>query len=501
MNPAIPRRRLPGSLDESGRRVSTPGVFTLDQLARMGQTGDMAADWLDDPLARPDPDSLIAGGGRAVVPTGIPAGYYRLPGMQEATYYDPHWGKVSPDFAKWATTPGGIERGPITDVPLAFMGGAQDSGDVFRSGYSQQVSTIKTLEDIFRLGRDRAGTYQDAQDRVLGIGRYQQFVRGMGHAGGEGKQIRMEDVAGFKPIDPATAPYTDLSALKAGAFDRLMSLTGKTRPDLEKELGMGAKGADYELTNPYVNEGKTFKYADYWRDMADALAANYETRARGQEGLREVREARGLDPETGISVEEKKRISDVYGRVSDPKQKEAFIKYQDPGNLTPELRAQRYEARAGERALITDWEASHPNVEYNYTGKFGQPPDTGAKLTRTSQIMTDKVTGRETFVANVPSKLEGINQNRGDFDRAARTFGGAVYGGMVGFATGGIPGAFLGAYMGGGGPLPNFRKTGFKDMSGLKSWRSYGPRMMSPQEVGTSLAFARTFRTGAYARG
>lgn len=465
-------------------RGNKNGVFSLEDLAALGKGGETAsAEWMKG--AAPDPNALIRGGGRSVVPTGLPAGYYQIPGIDGAYYYDPHSGQVSSEFAAWANAPGGIARDPFTQVPKALMD-SRDAGEVFRSGLDQQAPTLDTLNKIISMGRGADGTYQDSQDRVLGLGGYQQFVIGK-----DGKKIPIADVN--KSIAAANAPgyeapppvFQDLSAPQEGAFDSLLKMTGKTQADLDKTIGLNDNG--------YKDPNADFQAA-YWKKMENALAANYTTNVSQWQGLQKNRAALGLDVNTGISKEETKRIYDTYNNIQDPAEKAAYIKQQDPGNLTPELRQARYDARGGERELITADQAAHPEVQYESAARFGAPSGPSynqAKVTIGSKTFTDTNTGRDVFAGNVPVAAEAVKRSSGDFDKAMHIVGGGVMGALTGFATGGIPGAFLGAYTGAGGPMPN----------GKGKFVSSGPHMMSIGEVGTAMAFARITGSGMYGKG
>ena len=472
------------------------GVFSLAQLKALGQTGDSATDW----MAGAKKDPLLAGGGRAVVDPklNLPAGYYQIPGASGAYHYDPRSGQVSQEFADWANS-GKIERNDLTGLPKALMD-QRDGGDVFRAGADQDPNTLRTLDDIFKIGKGADGTYQDAQDRVLGLGRYQQFL-----ADKDGKQMRVSDVAGSPLVDPATAPYADASAPKGG-FDRLMKLTGGTRADVNKMIGGGVDTTvpfgektrvilrnEFTIAPTQYQEGT----ADTQSSLEDSLAANYTKRATMWKSLQEQRAARGLDVSTGTSDAEKKRIYDTVSRIGDPTQRSAYLKAQDRGNLTSGLRDEQYALRAGERDQIANYEKSRPEIRYDYneTNKYGDTKGKGiqVKITSGSQVVTDPATGREVFVGSVPKSLELVKSRVKDIDRAAA----ATQGAAVGFMTGGIPGAFLGAASG-MGLGPNVKNISFKDMKGLGQWDMRDPHMMSFREVGSAFAFAAITGTGGY---
>lgn len=444
------------------KAAPTPGVFSLDQLRALGQTGDVNQDWLSG--APKDPNALIKGAGRAVLATDIPAGYYQVPGTAGALYYDPHTGQAPKELVDFLNSPAGMKRDPNTGAPPGYIADNGDTGTVLRAQYDQQPGYIKTLTDIFALGRsgEGIGAYQDSQDRVLGLGKYQQYVTGR-----NGEKIRMSDVAGIQAASAAKDPnslegtFTDLGKTQAGAFDRLSTETGLTGAALDKEIG---------LLGPSTGGGRT---ADYWLKMENAMAANYETNAQKGQGLAAVRKAQGLDVTTGISDARKKSISDTYNSIQDPGEKAAYIRFQDPGNLTPELRQARYDTRAGERETISASEVSDPNrTRYEY---LNSGPGAGGQIKSTigHQSFTDEATGREVFAGNLPTKMEYVAPRSAvdsliskNFSKTAgyevlsRAFG-ATSNFLVTLATTGQPWyAVARGAMGAGIGLPNFRRVG-----------------------------------------
>lgn len=473
----------------------TGGVFTLDQLKALGQTGDMATDW----MAGAKKDPLLAGGGRAIVNPDLklPAGYYQLPGAAGAYYYDPRSGQVSQEFADWANS-GKIERDPITNLPKALMD-QRDGGEAFRATDSQNPATLETLRKIFDYGKVN-GSYQEAQDKVLGLGQYQQFMTSK-----DGKQLRVSDALGQAPVDPATAPFTQ-TPTPTGGFDRLMKLTGKTRDEVSKMLGGSVTANESAIAASPYYEGTS----DTRSSLEDALASNYEKRATMWKGLQDQRAARGVDINTGTSEAEKKRIYDTVSRISDPAQRAAYLSAQDPGNLTTELRAERYALRAGERDQIAAYEKAHPEVRYDFneTNKYGDTKGRGiqVKITSGSQVMTDPATGREIFVGSVPKKIELVKARVKNIDRAAAAAQGVAVGGMSAMLTGGsslfIGGSALLGGMSGMGFGPNVKNISMKrrgTLTGFGQWDVRDPHMMNMREVGTAFAFAAVL--GGFGKG
>lgn len=487
-----------------------PGVFTLDQLNAMGQTGDTKTDWM---ASGPDASGPIAGGGNGMIDPSLnlPAGYYQLPNMGgQAYYYDPHSGEVSKEFSDWANS-GNIAR-DASGKPIALMSGA-DSGEVFRASPGQSATTLDTLNKIISGGRGADGTYQDSQDKVLGIGSYQQFVTGK-----DGKQIRIQDTPNYQallasgamgtPIATGAGPtvpqsaapeYTDLSSSSTGAFDRLLKKSGQTSDQLDQTLNMfqGSGNAGFQTKA---------KNADFWTKMEDSLAANYETNTSKAEGLQALRVSRGLDPNTGTSAAERDRISSVYASIQDPAERAAYLRYQDPGNLTPELRALNRELKAPER----EWVAKNQvNTHiYDSARNYGGPSGVGVDVTLGSQTFTDPTTGRDIVFGNVPIHIEAQPKyKQNTFEKGLGIVGGAIGGAMFGFFTGGPLGAIMGAYAGVGAPAPNKKNISFSNAKGWGEWKTSSrpgeslAQMYNIKSLGAAILFARLTGSGMYGSG
>lgn len=476
------------------------GVFSLDELNALGQTGDLKKDWMQGSSAS---NGLIAGGGRAVIPTDMPAGYYHVPGQEGAEYFDPKSGQVSAALANYLST---AKRDYFTGAPEGLINDSRDRG-LIGLGTKDQG----TLASIISKGRGDDGTYQDSQDRTLGIGAYQQFVTGR-----DGKQVRIADATGYAPAPQ----YTDRGRPIDGSFDRLLKLTGQDQATLDKTLGL-------DTSKPAV--------AGYWKRMEDSLASNYEVNALKQHGLAEQRTARGLDATTGISEAEKRRIYDVYGSITDPGMRDTYLKAQDPGNLTPELRALRAQLRAPElgAAAHADADVQAQRKEYYQPGMFGTPDAAKGRveLTRGSALQIDATTGREMLAGNIPIAAEFKAPKDTSWGEGLTRAGGGVMGGTVGFITGGPMGAIAGAYAGAGGPMPKKgtwagaaagAALGFATGnwlgalmggymmgegadksrgSGLNTTRYGQPQFMDLRQVGTALIFARMSGGGVYGAG
>lgn len=502
-----------------GSSAGIPGVFSLADLAALGKGGNLSAEWLKQAPAQ---GGLISGGGNTVLPQGLPKGYYQLPGQQGAYYYDPASGQVSKEFADWASGLKAEDRDPFTGVPKALMD-SRDSGEVLRSGLGQDVAT---MGKIIAMGRGADGTYQDSQDRVLGDGQYQQFLLDKNN-----KQIRVSDIpalqaaadartvklakldaSGFDALDAAGINQTPL----AGAFDRLGKEMGKTGDELGATLGIDYGGDLSKMTGDfkgnYYKDPATGKQGmwipatwavgetnqQHYSTLRDALAANYEKSALGQAGLQDERAARGLDPATGISMAEKKRIYDTYSSITDAGQKAAYLSAQDPGNLIDSLRTERTSFRSGEDAQVMA-----DSKEFNTTEQThffqGQYLPGEVNITSGARVTTDSATGRSIFTGNSPISLS-YNAPRDTSGSFAARFGGAMTGAALGFTTGGTLGAILGAYSGAGGWMPDSRNISMTNAKGFGTWKAQAAHLPEPREVGSAIAFATIFGTGVAAR-
>ncbi len=517
-----------------GSRVAanTNGVFTLDQLRALGQTGDTVKDltregrtgYLSNIQALEAFRKKQAGvdAVRAGIPAGTKAGYYQVPGQQGAEYYDPATGNASEALAQYLTT--GKDQFGAPPAPVS----SGDTGEVHRASESQGLA--RRAGSIFDNARNQGISLQDATDQLNSTGKYQRAVMGT-----DGKLIDMKDVAGMN-LHPDTG-YTDLSASRAGAFERLSQ--GRTPEELSALLGAGAESdaalqakADYFKT--YKQPGTELNYAyekaiapgspimttytpeqlasmsdvGYWKELRDSLAANAEKTYQAQQGIRSNREARGLDPETGISANEKRRISDIYNRIQDPAQKSMFIKAQDPGNLTAAERVDQIAARGPEMARIAAENKQYDTGEMThfYQGKYYAGE---IHITSGAQLYTDPATGRSAYGGSSPYKLS-YNAPKDSSGNLAARMGGAIGGGLFGYLSGGLQGAAAGAWFGAGGWGPNAKNIGLnkggwgigKGFSG-GTWGKATPPSEGMMKAGvTSIMMSSMFSSASsYAKG
>lgn len=500
-----------------GTLVGQGGVFSLDQLHALGQTGDVATDWAKSGVTfnTKDPTGILAGGGRGIIPTDLPAGNYNVPGIDGAYYFDPKSGQAPQEFIDWVNKPGGIERDPFTHIPTAYipMEGGPEALNAGRA--DQSAENIATQTAIFALGKGADGTYQDAQDRVLGLGKYQQFM-----LDANGKQVRVPGTAA--PVTERSATFTDVSPDKTGAFDRLAGELGKTAGELAAMLGVNpgdtTPGVDNEnFIGEYYRDPATGQYgmwmkandvngpqtaAEHYQNLRDSMAANYERNALGQQGLKEERISRGEDPTTGQSATEARQIYDTLKRIGDPEEANAYLMGQDPGNLTADELTKYNEIKAPELAAATDAKFDTVSTSHFFQGQY-VPGE--VSVTSGNKVFKDAGTGRSTFVSGVPYKIDykAPVETGGTFlgmkmsaDTTKRITGG-IADFAIGFATGGSGWAALaaggaGAYIGAGGALPNTRDISFRSLKGLTEWNS-GPPQALDEGLGMQIMMAVAF--------
>lgn len=446
-----------------GAKSNTSGVFTLDQLMAMGKTGTLAEQWKAQSAP---PGGLIAGGGNdAITATGLQKGYYQIPGKDGAEYYDPASGQASAEFVAWANSLTPDQRDPFTGQPQGFIpleGGPQATNDANQPS-AQSLANFNAIL--------AGGGTQDAQDRVLGTGKYQAFV-----TGANGEQLRLPDVLSATPKE---SMFKDVSTHKS-------------------DLGpVGAGGAyghwQTDATGSmWVNTGTKADFSAIEADARAAQAAKDQHNVDAYHGLQQERIARGEDPNTGISAAETKQIYETYQRIQDPAQREAYIRAQDPGNLTAGLRVARTAARGGEQSWMTK-NVMAPETTYEGTQKYGGSSDTKGQVKTTygDVTQTDAATGRSIMFGHVATKIEYVApESLGAFGNAMHRLGGGLYGGIMGYI--GSFGSPLGAAVGaaeGSGALGgiNLKKPGKTTWGAAETPGSIQSVLLS---LGEAMAFA-----------
>ncbi len=459
------------------------GVFSLDDLKALGKTGNIETDW----MKQSNPEGLLAGGGNAVLSVkDLKAGYYQVPGLDGAYYFDPATGQAPKEFIDWANALKPTDRDPFTGNPKGFIpaeGGPEAS---FKSRADQSAEIIKNENDIF--AEVRAGaSYQDAQDKVLGLGKYQTSmwaVNGNDRVGMDFNKNPQPSM--FKDVSK-TADKTPSGGFGVG------SSYGYWRVD--------ASGREW------VSTATAKDLAENEASAAANAATLNQHNADAYYGLQEERIARGENPDTGISDAAKVRIWETYNRISDPAQRAAYIQVQDPGNLVPELREARISARnapggmgAEYKKLKSDMPATYEYWSPQRLG--GSSKDNGQiKVTIGDVFMTDKMTGRETLYGNVPIAGEYLANKKDSTTSVMDRVGGGIMGAFVGFTTSiftGNPflGVIAGAYFGAGGPTNRMSAGNLLkgDFSGMNSWKQNQPHEADIKEifitVGTAAAMA-----------
>jgi hypothetical protein len=454
--------RSPKSPRESVADTTYRGVFTLEELLAMGQTGDTRQDWLK------------GGPNRVALNTKLkfPAGYYRIDANQ-AVYVDPKSGSIPQQFFDMLDpATGDLKRDPVSGMPSAYL---QDN-HVWQEP-SVYADMRKGL-DAQRALEAQGLTPQQAQDRRIG--------------------------AQPRPAPDTYKPGVHNSiGASAGAYDRF------------KGLG----GTDDLLNMPKFEGYDPARAAG----LRDNLAEAFMQRAGAQGGLRDLRAAQGLDPATGTSQAEMERLRSTYEAL-DPAKRSQWLFYQDPANLTPELRAARLESRRGERELIA--QTNQYAAEHRYAQQGGQGRSYEFIVKKGDVSQTDAL-GREKFYGGVPLKAEMVKGKYDRFGDVGRRLGGGLAGGFLGFVGGGGLGAAMGAYQGAGGPMPQvggyaglglgaavgaamggwagaalggymgaggakgIKSGGFNDFKGFGNWRGSGAQIPGGKELGSAILFAR----------
>lgn len=467
---------------------NSSGVFSLDDLKSLGQTGNTQTDW----MKQSGGDGLISGGGNAVLTAkDLKAGYYQVPGLDGAYYFDPASGQAPKEFIDWANSLKPTDRDPISGDPKGFIpteGGPQSA---FQGRADQSAEIIRNQENIFAEVKVGA-SYQDAQDKVLGLGKYQTSMWA----------VNGNDRAGMDAgKNPQPSMFRDVSQ----------------GMDKTPEGGFGVGSAYGHWEN--VAGGRVWVSTATEKDLSENEVATAENadalnrhNAEAWYGLQQERIARGENPDTGISDAEKASIWETYNRIEDPAERAAYIQVQDPGNLVPELRQARESARNAPGGMGAEYKKLKGEMPaaYEYWSPIrlgGSSQDMGqVKVTIGDVIMTDKMTGRETLYGNIPIAGEYLASKKDSTTGVMDRVGGGLAGAFVGFAASiftGNPfiGIAAGAYFGAGGPTNrmSLKKFGQSpshwDLGGSASeWHQNQPHEADLKEifisVGTAAALA-----------
>lgn len=468
----------------AGAKASTSGVFTLDQLTAMGQTGNLATDWAK---AAPAP-GLIAGGGNGVLTaTGLQAGYYQVPGQQGAEYYDPASGQASAEFVAWANS---ATSDQITSAFIPTEGGPQAT-NAANAPPAQATDNFNAEAALINAGASN----EDAQNQVLGIGPNQQFV-----AGANGQQETMAQAmgpqagGGYRDVSPS-ADTSPVVAPEAMGYWRTVA-GGSMWVSTATAADIATNEADAAANASNLNAQNQSEYAELQQERVIAAA-----KAAGVDPGDALKYGIGLDDiqniaDTGISSAQTQTISDTYARIQDPTEQAAFLAAQDPGNLTPALRlAQNVTPqKAAEKNWMSE-NALAPVTTITSAAQYDGGAGGGVKTTYGDVTQTDATTGRSIMFGNVITSMSYVApEGRGSFDAAMQRLGGALYGGLIGFigSFGNPVGLIVGAAAGAG--LLGGIKTSFKNPTGNIMKSGWGtpdnPAKEGIQNVGIDLAAA-----------
>lgn len=464
--------------------LTGPGITSLDQL-KPGV----------NPATASDP------GGMFTAPTGLTqlsatarglqAGYYQLPGAKGAEYFDPSQGQASQEFVTWANSLTPDQLDPFTGQPLSGFIPAEGGPQAALQGrLDQSAGNIATVNEIIAGGKGSDGTYQASMDRALGTGPNQQFM-----LDANGKQVRVADALSAAPV---AATYRDVSPYQS-------KFTFHTPT---------GENGDYQGYWMAPDGSRVTDYSKVAADTQAAVDANTAALQGAYNGLAAERVARGEDPNTGISAAETQSIYNTYQRIADPAEKAAYIRAQDPGNLTAGLRVARTAAKQGEQNWMTK-NALTPTVTWQSAAPYGDKSGGAVKTTYGDVTQTDSATGRSIMFGNVAVKQEyvagkdnGLNLSigghqyltGGDVNRingGVQMFMAAmVTGGILGFGSAALLGSGLtSGYLGAGGFLPNFRDISGRTQKGFGDWKSGAPQQFDPT------AFAIGLGVGAAMQG
>lgn len=287
----------------------------------------------------------------------------------------------------------------------------------------QQTVAANTAADPFNtpgaqnefLLESRGYTAQQATDATLGIGQYQQGIVGAG--GGS--------TGGGSYVDVSPGGYTAAPTL-AAAGGNLSAFTSNFN---EWETAMQSAESDYENA---VGTGVQNYYA--------SIGENSQ----------------------GISQTQITANDATFNSIQTSPEQQAWLMAQDPGNLSPTLRAQWSALVLPQDQAIAAQNQSHEYVSGQMLEGMapGQVPASvenvpdggGFDVTIGSQVVQDATTGRVTDVNDVPTAVSYDAPQLGSTTNAMNRLGGAVGGGIEGFVgSGGNPfAAAMGAVSGSG---------------------------------------------------
>ena len=466
----------------AGAKANTSGVFSLDQLQALGQTGDLATDWIKSAA----PSGLIAGGGNAALTaTGLQAGFYQVPGQQGAEYYDPHSGQASAEFVAWANS---ATPDALASAFIPSEGAPQAANDANQMP-AQAAANFNAEAALINAGASN----EDAQNATLGIGPNQQFV-----TGANGQQETMAQAlapqvgGGYRDISTHTSMFKLVAPPGGDGQSQWQDASGAAVPYSEV-------AADTQTSLDDLNQHNQSEYAalQQQRVIAAAKAAGFDPGSvlKYGTGLGDSTTLKNI-ADTGISAAQTQEIYDTYARISDPAEQAAYLAAQDPGNLTLALRLAQNATpqKASEKNWMME-NALAPVTTITSASQYDGGAGGGIKTTYGDVTQTDAATGRSIMFGNVITSMSYVApEGRGSFDQAMQRLGGALYGGFIGFigSFGNPAGLVLGAASGAG--LLGGIKTSFKNPTGNLGKSGWGaaanPAKEGIQNVGIDLAAA-----------
>lgn len=334
----------------------------------------------------------------------------------------------------------------------------QDAGEWYRANaYDQQpgfTGQFQRYLDYVKQGLDP----QEAQDRIIGAGKYQSGVIGLEGTANVNPATGKAYAPGETVWDPKSSTMKPTGAPAPAAAPALKPTSEAATATASPELIAWAEG-----NNMTPAAARLYGWDHAGQSSLDAIASAMALQNRQSasgEALMQNRTKAGSDPYTGFNALKQQATQESLGRLS-AADRNTMLTNVDPINLTEDQRLERksdiaasnlqkygvkdvsdlnqrtvYEGGAGARHLNTDAQ----NV-YQGAGRPG-----GFDVAYGDKTYTDPATGREMIYGNVPTnigykapKVDAINKIAAPVGSAIIGLGSAVMGGAMapGMATGG----------------------------------------------------------------